>query len=170
MPLFPILLLAAQPAMPTPAPPPVQAEMPPAVLTDQVAAADARFFAAFFDARCNPAEVRAMIADDFEMYHDKGGVIATSADQFMALYASQCAERAKPDAWRSRRELVPGSLLVDPVPGFGAIEEGDHRFYERQGEGAETLAGSAHFAHLWEKTPQGWKLKRVLSYSHRKAP
>lgn len=136
----------------------------------QVAAADDRFFTAYFGTTCQPAVVRALIADDFEMYHDKGGVVATNADQFMADYANSCAARAPADAWRSRRELVPGSLRVDPVPGFGAIEDGEHRFYERQGDGKERLAGFAHFTQLWQKTESGWKLKRVFSFAHRAAP
>lgn len=138
-------------------------------LREEVRAADDRFFALFFDARCHPAEVRAMLADDVEMYHDKGGVVATSAAQFMADYEKSCAARAAPDAWRSRRELVPESLRVDPVPGFGAIEDGDHRFYERKGDGPERLAGLAHFTQLWVKDEQGWKLKRILSFAHRAA-
>ena len=139
-------------------------------LTEEVRAADDRFFTLFFDARCHPVEIRAMLADDIEMYHDKVGVIATSADQFMADYEKGCAARVAPDAWRSRRELVPASLTVDPVPGFGAIEDGDHRFYERRGDGPERLAGTAHFTQLWVKTPEGWKLKRVFSFAHGAAP
>jgi Domain of unknown function (DUF4440) len=138
-------------------------------LREEVRAADDRFFALFFDARCHPTEVRAMLADDVEMYHDKGGVVATSAAQFMADYEKSCAARAAPDAWRSRRELVPESLRVDPVPGFGAIEDGDHRFYERKGDGPERLAGLAHFTQLWVKDQQGWKLKRIFSFAHRAA-
>lgn len=139
-------------------------------LREEVRAADDRFFALYFDARCHPAEVRAMLADDLEMYHDKGGVVATSAAQFMADYEKGCAARAAPDAWRSRRELVQESLRVDPVPGFGAIEDGDHRFYERKGDGPERLAGLAHFTQLWVKTDGGWKLKRIFSFAHRAAP
>jgi len=155
-----LLLLAAAPAAI-----PADAEQ----LKAEVRAADDRFFTLFFDARCHPGEVRAMLSDDFEMYHDKGGVVATSAEQFMADYAGACAAREKPDAWRSRRELVGESLTVDPVPGLGAIEDGDHRFYERRGDGAERLAGTAHFTQLWIKTEQGWKLKRVLSFRHKAA-
>lgn len=140
-----------------------------AKLTEDVRAADDRFFALYFDTRCHEPEIRAMIADDIEMYHDKGGVIATSADQFMADYRKFCASRAAPDAWRSRRELVPESLKVDPVPGFGAIEDGDHRFYERRGDGPERLAGMAHFTQLWVKDGESWKLKRIFSFSHRAA-
>ncbi|MEQ1542560.1 MAG: nuclear transport factor 2 family protein [Novosphingobium sp.] len=139
-------------------------------LTAELVAADDRFFTAFFGTTCQPDVVRSLIADDFEMYHDKGGVVATNADQFMADYAKNCAARAAPDAWRSRRELVPESLIVNPVPGFGAIEDGDHRFYERQGDGKERLAGTAHFTQLWQKSESGWKLKRVFSFAHRAAP
>ena len=141
-----------------------------AALREEVRIADDRFFTLYFDARCHPQEVRAMLADDFEMYHDKGGVVATNAEQFMADYAKACAARAAPDAWRSRRELVAESLVVDPVPGFGAIEDGDHRFYERRGDGAERLAGLAHFTQLWVRDKDGWKLKRVFSFAHRAAP
>ena len=153
-----LALLAAAPALPE-----------GAALREEVRQADDRFFTLFFDARCHPDEVRAMLADDMEMYHDKGGVIATNAAQFMADYEKACAARAAPDAWRSRRELVSDSLLVDPVPGLGAIEDGDHRFYERRGDGPERLAGTAHFTQLWVKDGQGWKLKRVFSFSHRAA-
>ena len=42
------------------------------------------------------AATMSMIADDLEMYHDKGGVVATSADQFMADYEKGCAARSAP--------------------------------------------------------------------------
>lgn len=139
-------------------------------LHSEIRAADQQLFSLFFAAKCEPDKLRTLIADDFEMYHDKAGVVATNADQFMAQYAQACAARAKPDAWFSRRALVSASLHIDPVPGFGAIEDGDHDFYERHGvDGAEQLAGHAHFTHLWQLTTSGWKLKRVLSYSHRAA-
>lgn len=141
-----------------------------AALREEVRAADDRFFTLYFDARCHPEEVRAMIADDLEMYHDKGGVVATDAEHFMADYRQGCSARAGADAWRSRRELAAESLVVDPVPGFGAIEDGDHRFYERRGDGPERLAGMAHFTQLWVKSPDGWRLKRIFSFSHRAAP
>lgn len=158
----PLILLAAA-AAPVTLPAPEQ-------LAEQVRAADQELFALFFGVKCEPGKLRALITDDFEMYHDKAGVIATDADQFMAQYAEACAARAKPDAWFSRRALVPSSLHIDPVSGFGAIEDGDHDFYERHGPDApETLAGHAHFTHLWQLTPSGWRLKRVFSYSHRAA-
>ena len=122
-------------------------------------------FDTFFE-RCDPARLASLVTPDFEMYHDKDGVVATSGAAFVALYAKQCEARKAPGAWRSRRALLPVSLRVDPVPGYGAIEEGDHFFYERRGDGPEKLVGRAHFVQLWKKAPDGWRVARILSYAH----
>lgn len=135
-------------------------------LREAVAARDAEFFELVFEG-CDPVRVRGMIAPDFEMYHDKGGFVARGAEPFLADYAKSCEERKKPDAWRSRRELEPATLNVHPVPGYGAIEDGYHMFYERKGNGPEKKVGRARFTQLWALTPDGWRLARVFSYDHR---
>lgn len=134
-------------------------------LTKQIAARDTEFFDVFFN-RCEPERVRAMVTGDVEFYHDRGGVIARNADAFVADYAKSCREKEKPDAWRSRRALVSASLQVWPIAGYGAIEEGDHLFYERKGDGPEKLVGKAHFVIVWRTDPDGWKMARALSYGH----
>src|SRR5687768_184603 len=113
-------------------------------LTAQIAAADSQFFGLFFE-QCDPARLATMVTGDFEMFHDKGGLVFTTGAALVADYATKCEARKAPDAWRSRRALVPGTMRVDPVPGYGAIEEGDHVFYERKGDGPEKLVGRAHF-------------------------
>ena len=155
-----LLLAAAQVAAPAPALP------QGAALTEAIRARDATLFALVFDA-CDPDGLRAMVTPDFEMYHDRDGVVATSADAFVRDYAGSCAARRAPDAWRSRRELVASTLSVHPVPGFGAIEDGEHVFYERRGNGPERLVGRARFTQLWRLTADGWRLARVFSYGHR---
>lgn len=137
-------------------------------LRDAIRAADTEFFRVFFD-QCDPARVAAMVVPDFEMYHDRGGVTGKDRKDFVDRYARDCEAKKAPDAWRLRRELVVDSFHVDPVPGFGAIEEGDHLFYERKGDGPEKLSGKAHFVQLWKLIPGGWQLARVFSYSHRPA-
>jgi len=139
-----------------------------AALTEAVRARDAEFFALAF-AGCDPERLRAMLTSDFEFYHDRDGVVARDAGAFVADYGRSCLERQRPGAWRSRRELVPASLNVHPVPGFGAIEDGEHLFYERQGDGPERLVGRARFTQLWALTPDGWRLARVFSYAHEAA-
>ena len=136
-----------------------------AALTEAVRARDAEFFDLAF-LGCDPDRLRTMVTDDFEMYHDRDGVVARSGSAFVADYARSCHERQAPNAWRSRRELVASSLSVHPVPGYGAIEDGVHVFYERQGDGPERLVGRARFTQVWALTPDGWRLARVLSYAH----
>ena len=76
-------------------------------LTEAVRARDAEFFELVF-LGCDPARLRTMLTPDFEMYHDRGGVVARNAEAFVADYDRACRERQRPDAWRSRRELVAG--------------------------------------------------------------
>jgi ketosteroid isomerase-like protein len=165
--MLPLLAFAAVSAGSAP-PPPVTLPDPP-LLAEQIAARDSEFFELFFEG-CDPARVRTMIADDIEMYHDKGGFVWRGADGVVADYAKACEERRKPDSWRSRRELVRASLRVDPVPGHGAIEDGIHLFYERKGDGPERLAGRARFTQLWTLGADGrWRLARIFSFAHEKA-
>jgi hypothetical protein len=140
-----------------------------AALTRSITSADSDLFALFFQG-CDPARLATLVTDDLEFYHDKAGVVATSGAAFVADYAKSCEARKAPDAWRSRRALVPESLQVDPVPGYGAIEHGEHRFYERKGDGPERLAGIAVFTMLWKLDGGTWKLARVMSFAHRAAP
>ena len=135
-------------------------------LTQAIAARDAALFETFFS-ECDPAKMAGFLTPDLEFYHDKSGVTARSAKDFVDLYRKQCAARQAPGAWHSRRELVAASLNVEAIPGYGAVEEGDHLFYERQGDGAEHLAGKAHFVQLWQLGEDNvWRLARVLSFSH----
>lgn len=160
-----LVLVAAQPSAA-----PVALPEGPA-LTEAVRARDAEFFRLMF-LGCDPARLRTMITPDFEMYHDRGGVIASNADAFVQVHERSCRERQAPDAWRSRRELVETSLRVDPVPGYGAIEDGEHLFYEWRGaaqgpeDRAGRLVGRARFTQLWRLAPDGWRLARVFSYAH----
>ena len=134
-------------------------------LSASIAARDAEMFELYF-LGCDPTRLRPMLTDDTEFYHDKGGFVFRNAEAMIADYAKNCHEKAKPDAWRSRRELVAASLTVDPVPGYGAIETGEHLFYERKGDGPEKLAGRARFAIVWKWEAGVWKMSRALSYAH----
>jgi len=60
------------------------------------------------------------------------------------------------------RELL--STEVYPVPDFGAIQTGEHRFC--QTEGGEPDCGVFKFTHIWRLDEQGWKVARVMSYDH----
>ena len=59
--------------------------------------------------------------------------------------------------------IVPGSLEVHPLPGFGAIEIGTHRFLHPREPGN---VGQPRFLHIWQNRDGAWKLSRVISYDH----
>ena len=159
-----VLLAVLALASPAPVAPPVQIPPPPA-LTEAIAARDAQLFEVMFD-QCDPAALADLVTPDMEFYHDKGGLTATRAT-FVADYAKGCAAKQAPDAWRSRRELTVGTMKVYPIPGFGAVEEGGHVFYERQGDGPEKRVGQARFSILWKLDPDGqWRMARTFSIDH----
>jgi len=141
--LFSLALLAAtQPAAETP-------------LTREIAAQDAAMFAAF-----NAHDVPALIThftEDLEFYHDKGGLsgYGSLSRDFTALFHNS------PGIIRT---LVPGSLHVYPVPNFGAMEIGEHRFCHD--EHGKPDCGTFAFAMVWKQEKGGWKVSRVLSYGH----
>ena len=155
-------LIAALTLVQTPAPEVVIPDE--AALVTIIAERDAALFATMFD-RCDPAALADLVTDDLEFYHDRGGLTATRA-AFVADYAGACEARKAPDAWRSRRELVPGTMKVYAIPGVGAVEEASHLFYERQGDGPEKLAGRARFSMLWRLEDGRWRLARAFSIDH----
>ena len=155
-------LIAALAVAQTPAP---AAAIPDeAALAPIIAERDAVLFATMFD-RCDPAALADLVSDDLEFYHDRGGLTATRT-AFIADYAKGCEARKAPNAWRSRRELVPGTMKIYAIPGVGAVEEASHLFYERQGDGPETLVGRARFSMLWRLENGHWRLARAFSIDH----
>lgn len=137
-------------------------------LTKAITAHDAVLFDVMF-VQCAPTALAAIVTEDMEFYHDKGGAMGREA--FIDDYAKSCAAKRAPDAWRSRRALASETLKVYAIPGFGAVEEGTHLFYERRGEGPERLAGKARFSILWKLGADGqWRMARTFSIDHAPAP
>ena len=134
-------------------------------LTDEITGADKALFAAVFDA-CDTTALAKMVTGDFEMYHDKDGLVASSGAQFLKDIAGMCARQKTGEDYRSRRELVAGSLKVYPLSNYGAIEMGQHRFFKLTPGKPERLVEVALFTHVWKKEPSGWRLARGLRYDH----
>lgn len=127
---------------------------------------DRVFFDAFFN-KCDLETVGKFVTEDFEFYHDKGGLAATSRAQFVESIRNMCARQKTGEDYRARRELVEGSLAVYPLNHYGAIEVGVHRFYRiTEGKG-EKLVEISQFTIVWKKDESGWKMSRVLSYDHK---
>jgi uncharacterized protein DUF4440 len=126
-------------------------------LFEELARMDGILFDASF-ASCDASKANAIFADDVEFYHDKAGFTAGEQvrENTRRLTAS-C-----PGARGVTRTIVPGSLRVYPIEGYGAVQVGIHRFDER-GAATSTLA---QFVHLWRFQEGQWRLARVLSFGH----
>lgn len=59
------------------------------------------------------------------------------------------------------RVLVKGSIEVYPIPGYGAVEIGLHRFINH--EESETPSKPDKFIMIWRQTGNGWQITRVIS-------
>jgi len=114
--------------------------------------------AAMFDAynACDLAKMRALFANDVEFYHDNGGLMTDADAVIEATKKNVCG--------KVRRELV--SIEVYPIAGYGAIETGTHKFYNRSSGKEETGDKPAKFLQIWQNKGGEWKLTRVVSYAH----
>ena len=98
-----------------------------------------------------------MFSKDLEFYHDQDGV--TGYDHTIN-FLKEVSEKNN----GLRRELVRGSLEVYPVPGYGAMEIGEHKFCHL--ENGKENCGTFKFVHIWQKKNNDWKITRVISYGH----
>ena len=118
--------------------------------------------AALFDSynRCDLVKFASFIDDNVEFYHDQGGVTLGQAALTDSVKKSICG--------KVTRELVPGSLKVYPMKGYGALEVGVHRFHHPGHDDTERV-GEGQFIHLWQYKDGAWKITRVVSYDHHAA-
>jgi len=118
--------------------------------------------AALFDAynRCDLQKFASFIDENIEFYHDKAGNTFGRAALTEAIKNNICG--------KVTRELVPGTLQVFPMKGYGALEIGVHRFHHPGQEDAIGI-GEANFVHLWQFQDGAWKVTRVISYDHHAA-
>jgi hypothetical protein len=124
-------------------------------LYDEIVRADRVMFDAF-----NGRDLDGLMAsfsEDLEFYHDKDGRLT-----FSDVKAAFDRMFTSPEA--PRRELVPGTLRVYPIPRYGAMEVGSHRFCHV--ENGKDECGVFDFSHVWQNQGNRWRVTRVLSYGH----
>jgi ketosteroid isomerase-like protein len=112
---------------------------------------------ALFDAynSCDLEKFGSMIADDIEFYHDQTGLSIGKQNLVDGVKNNICG--------KVHRELVPGTLEVYPIKGYGAVEIGVHRFTH---PGDPTNIGEAKFVTLWQLKDGSWKISRAFSFDH----
>ena len=103
---------------------------------------------------CDMATQTALYSDSIEFYHDKTGLSTSKQDILNAIKNNICG--------KVTRELVPGSIEVYPINGFGAIEMGMHMFHNHM-EQQVTPPKASKFIIIWQNSSEGWKIKRVVS-------
>jgi len=107
--------------------------------------------------KCDISQFEKFIADDLEFYHDKSGITESKETFMNGTKNGLCNEL---NTTKSRRLLVKGSLRVYPLKNkgelYGAIQEGEHQFFEKQKGQAEQKRSIAKFTHLWIKNGTKW--------------
>ena len=112
---------------------------------------------ALFDAynHCDLATLGSMVTEDLEFYHDQTGLSVGRQTFLDAIRANICG--------KVHRELVPGTLEVYPLKGYGAVEIGVHRFTHPDDPAA---LGEAKFIIVWQLKDGVWRVARVISFDH----
>ena len=118
--------------------------------------------AALFDAynRCDLEKFSSFFVEDVEFYHDQGGVTLGRQNLTDSVKKNICG--------KVTRELVPRTLQVYYMKGYGAVEIGVHRFHHPGHDDTEPV-GEGKFVHLWQYKNDTWKITRVISYDHHAA-
>lgn len=115
---------------------------------------------------CNISQFENLLSDQFEFFHDKDS-ISFKKDFLNNLRNGLCKS---PTTYQSRRELERESTEIYPLYKnkvlYGAIQSGNHTFYETIAGNKETFASSAKFTHVWLLENGIWKLTKSLSYDH----
>ena len=111
-----------------------------------------------FDAvnRCELKKLAGLIDDNIEFFHDNDGLTLGKQSMVDSVRKNICGTDF-------HRVLVPDTLRVYPMKGYGALEIGIHQFLHSRTHGA---TGEASFIHLWQYKDGAWKLTRVISYDH----
>ena len=120
-------------------------------LYETVARLDSVFFTAYNN--CDLAAQEKFYADSIEFYHDKSGLETSKQKILESTKKYVCG--------KVTRELVPGSLEISPLPGYGAAVLGKHMFRNNQEPNAKPRP--SRFLIIWKNNNGTWQITRVVS-------
>ena len=115
-----------------------------------IARLDSTLFVAYNN--CNIEIYASLFSEDLEFYHDKAGLSTSKKEMVDAVKNNICG--------KVRREIVPGTMEVFPIPGFGAIEMGKHLFHNLL---EKSVSQPGNFIMVWKHENNSWKITRVIS-------
>jgi hypothetical protein len=101
--------------------------------------------------------LQTVFAPNAEFYHDRDGLsdYQTTINNFRRVFV------ATPDL---HRELVDGTLEVYPLPDYGALETGEHRFTHTQN--GQKVTAVYKFIIIWQYKNDRWQVTRAISVGH----
>jgi len=120
-------------------------------LYDTIAHMDSVYFTAYNN--CDMATQAAIYSDSLEFYHDGSGLSTSKQAILTAIKENICG--------KVTRVLVKGSLEVYPIPNFGAVEIGLHRFINHREN--DHVSPPERFIVLWRNRNGKWQITRVIS-------
>lgn len=112
---------------------------------------DSVYFGAYN--RCDMDKQAAIYADSLEFYHDGSGLQTSKKALLAAIKENICG--------KVTRVLVPGSIEVYPIPGYGAVEMALHRFINHAEH--DHLSKPDKFVVVWRYRNNQWQITRVIS-------
>ena len=117
-----------------------------------------------FDAfnNCDLERWKSYLAEDIEFYQDNDDVTNTRAE-LEPSFKDRCG---RDNVATLRRELLPETVEVHPIQGYGAVQFGTHRFWIVMNGEPDQLAATPKFVHLWRNQDGAWQITRVISYAH----
>jgi Domain of unknown function (DUF4440) len=124
-------------------------------LYNEILKQDSIMFAGFNQKDVN--KLASFFSKDLEFFHDKSGLTGFEHN----IKALSDIVNRFPDM---NRQLVPGSAVVYPIPNYGAILEGKHKFCHT--ENSKLDCGTFKFLHIWQWKDNSWKVTRIISYDH----
>jgi len=112
---------------------------------------DSVFFNAYNS--CDMETQTRLISDSVEFYHDHSGLTTSKQELLKGIKENICG--------KVTRVLDKESVEVYPIPGFGAVEIGYHRFINHQE--SEKPSGPGRFVIFWRQKDGQWQLYRIAS-------
>lgn len=144
----------------------IQAQLPKTdPLYRAVMSKDSLLFSIGFNT-CDSKQAEVVLSENFEFYHDKDGF--SDKKKFITDFKNGLCKASS--TYRYKRVLVDKATQVYPMykdgKVYAAVQNGDHLFYEKVGNGAEKLVGEAKFTNFWQLENGDWKLVKSLSFDH----
>jgi ketosteroid isomerase-like protein len=113
--------------------------------------------------KCDLDTFVSMHAPDVELYHDEVGRLV-GRDAARNLAEGVCAMLKK--GMQFRFEVIPGSVVVYPIPHFGAVAIQTVVVWQRGTGEPETKVGTHKEFTVWEQRDGKWMVARHIAYAH----